>query len=342
MAPHEAGLDLDARAGIFSFAKRTWPPGQRQPLSPGDTLQDACSVKISTAYCNRMVADAADRGDVQEAITRMQKLRSDGLHPDGVAFNSLVMALVRTGDLDAVEEWITALSTPALYPEFAGLKLNATVYNDLVTTFAEQRKLAKAEKHASDMHDRGLKLDRKSYESLLQTCLAAGHTRRAHHWCQEMAEAGFRKPNKTMMKNLVCALTDAGNTQSANHWLTFMAEIGQPLDAETYEHVRTAYPLEIVPTLLSGEAGKCVPPVIRPAAIGGERRIHEVSATWAAATPRGLSSPGRPPGSPLLLLVGSSGLKSPSKAGRGPLQDMGMGDAWLARKRLGPGAARLR
>jgi len=59
-----------------------------------------------------------------------------------------------------------------------------------------------------------------------------------------------------LVLELAHALADSGNTQSANRWLGFVVESGRsPEDApETWEHVRAAHPVYIIPTLLSGES----------------------------------------------------------------------------------------
>merc|ERR1712039_754180 len=77
---------------------------------------------------------------------------------------------------------------------------------------------------------------------------------------------------KIMMANLVRKLADSGNPQSANHWLTYMAQLGQPLDSDTHEWVRQAHPMEILPSILSGESVECKAPRTRPATVGGEQR----------------------------------------------------------------------
>merc|ERR1711920_396542 len=52
-----------------------------------------------------------------------------------------------------------------------------------------------------------------------------------------------------------------------------MAQIEQPLDVATYEIVRNAHPVEILPSILSGENAELQkPPATRPATVGGERR----------------------------------------------------------------------
>jgi len=207
---------------------------------------------------------------------------------------------------------------PALYPELTAIAVTVAVYNSLVVAYAEQNRLASAEKHARDMGDKGLGLDKTSYECLVRASLNTGQSRRAHQWGLEMNAAGFRKPNISLMRSLICALSDAGNTQSANHWLAFMAEIGQPMDQQTYEVVRTVHPLEIVPAALSGEVGRAEPPVVRPACLAGERRLSKTT-DGAVQVERRLTPRADVPSArrrtPVLMLAGSSRLQSPLKTG---------------------------
>jgi len=314
MAIEVPDFDLDLRAGAFSFAKHDMV---REERSRNKSWGQGRCARISTQYANRMVAIAAENGNVLEAHGRMESLRRDGLKPDGVAFNALLSALISAQDLDRTEEWLASLSTPALYPELTGISVTADVYNELVVAYAEQNRLASAEKHARDMQDKGLKLDKTSYESILRACLSTGQSRRAHQWGLEMNAAGFRKPNISLMRSLICALTDAGNTKSANHWLAFMAEVGQPMDQQTYEIVRTVHPLEIVPAALSGEVGRAEPPVVRPACLAGERRLTTTDCAAQVEqrlTPcAGVASARRR--TPVLMLAGSSRLQSPLKTG---------------------------
>jgi len=354
------------------MAKRQWPMPVRQRQAsargPGRRL-DANAAKVGAQYCNRMVVDAAERGDLDEALMRMQKLRSDGLKPSSEAFNALLKEFLRTKDLDAVEEWLGKATASALYPELVGLGATAEVYHSLVTSLAEGGHLPKAETYARDMQGKGLELDAGSYQALIRACLDIGECRRAHAWCVEMTQVGHKKPNKALMKNLVWALTDAGNTTSANHWLKFMAEESSDLDRRTYEHVRAAHPLDIVPTGLSGEVGVSVAPIVRPATVGAERRKAEQPAKALAescpqesprtcessrqTTPRPawLSSPRRSAkGVRLQPITGGRQLQMPSKTGgleqadrsaskqavQSWLANLGTGDAWLARKGFEP------
>lgn len=270
MAIEVQDFDLDLRASAFSYAKHDMA---REERHRGKSWGPGRSAKISTQYANRMIVVAAQNGNVLEAHGRMESLRREGLKPDAESFNALLSALISSRDIDRAEEWLASLSTPALYPELTGIGVTADVYNALVVAHAEQNRLAIAEKHAQDMKDKGLRLDKMSYESLLRACLSTGQSRRAHQWSLEMNAAGFVKPNVSLMRSLIWALTDAGNTKSANHWLDFMAQSGHPMDQQTYELVRTVHPLEIVPAALSGEVGRAEPPVVRPACLAGERRL---------------------------------------------------------------------
>jgi pentatricopeptide repeat protein len=310
MAIEVQEFDLDLRASAISYAKHDMAREERyrnKSWGPGR------SAKISTQYANRMIVFAAENGNVLEAHGRMESMRRDGLKPDGASFNALLSALISSKDIGRAEEWLASLSTPALYPELTGIGVTAGVYNALVVAHAEQNRLASAEQHARDMEDKGLRLDKMSYESLLRACLSTGQSRRAHQWCLEMIAAGFKKPNVSLMRSLICALTDAGNTQSANHWLAFMAEAGHPMDQQTYELVRTVHPLEIVPAALSGEVGRAEPPVVRPACLAGERRLTSADGATQAEQRfiplAGVASARRR--TPVLMLAGSSRLQAP-------------------------------
>mmetsp|Transcript_10582 Transcript_10582/g.21468 ORF Transcript_10582/g.21468 Transcript_10582/m.21468 type:complete len:119 (-) Transcript_10582:65-421(-) len=105
----ESKLSLEAQAGILAVAKKQFPlPAKQRQVSarsPGRRLE-VNTAKVSAQYCNRMVIDAAERGELQEALIRMQKLRSDGLQPSSEAFNALVFEFLRCKDLDGAEEWL--------------------------------------------------------------------------------------------------------------------------------------------------------------------------------------------------------------------------------------------
>jgi len=357
----DAGLSLEAQAGVFAVAKKQWPLSarQRQASSRGAGRRlEANTAKVSAQYCNRMVVDAADRGDVEEALMRMNKLRADGLKPNCEAFNALLLELIRCNQVDEAEDWLGKASTSALYPEFAGLEVSVSIYIGLVASFAGGGQLPKAEKYAREAQGRGLEMDSSAYQTLVQACLDVGECRRAHAWCLEMVNVGHRKPTKALMKSLVWALTDAGNTMSANHWLKFMAEESSDLDNKTYEHLRSAHPLDIVPTGLSGEVGASVPPVVRPATVGGERRQAEQAkaspkvgaGSHESPRPAWLSSPRRTLQGMKLKPLSTAQL-SPKTGGPQAiggqtklaterwLADMGTGEAWLGRKGLGPVAS---
>lgn len=302
-------VELDARADLFCIAKRAHPPRRCSPKGerPAGEPQDGWTARAMGDYATRMVRYVADKGQAVEAEQRMEKLCQAGLRPDQSSYNALVTLLARQGDLERAEEWFRKPSEPALHPQLAGVYPDATSYRAMVVLCSDMGDMPRAEKYAREAEVAGIALDLRSFGSLVRACLAAGEPRRAHRWCGKAVDAGCRQLDKELVTDLVRALADAGNVQSANHWLTYMGEAGQRLDETTYEYVRAAHPLEIVPSTLSGEGARPRPPEMRPATVGtrspaarGVDAGSVVQAQDAASPPRiaATASTEAPPASP--------------------------------------------
>jgi len=270
MSGPSAPLDLEARAGLFSIAKRTHRPRRCSPKGEARDQQDAdgWTLRAKGEFCKRMVLAAVDREDVEEAVERFEKICSEDLDPDSKCFNAVVTLLAQQGDLERAEAWFRKPSEPALHPELANVAADAGNYIAMVVLCAERGEIPRAEKYANEAQAAGLRLDLRSYQAIVQACLLASEPRRAHAWASTMLAAGCKKFNKALMTSLVKALADTNNAQSADYWLTSMAEMGQRLDIDTYSYVRSLHPMEIVPSGLSGEGFRPRPPETRPATVG--------------------------------------------------------------------------
>eukprot|EP00930_Biecheleria_cincta_P057832 TRINITY_DN43703_c0_g1_i1.p1 TRINITY_DN43703_c0_g1~~TRINITY_DN43703_c0_g1_i1.p1 ORF type:complete len:408 (-),score=54.33 TRINITY_DN43703_c0_g1_i1:58-1281(-) len=281
---HEArevsGAALDARAGIYFFAKTNYPRPERtrtrqhcahdqpaaeqQPELPGED----CTSQQKSAYHSRLLKQSAGCEEIEESCSRIEYMCNRGLRPDNGSFNAFVALLARHGRLEEAEDWLRRPLAPSLHPALGGVEPSEVSYNALLTAFGQRMDLPRAERYATEMLGLGIHIDARSFGSLIEACLSEKDVRRAHHWAEVMVQAGQNKPNKAMMVSLVCSLAETGNVRSASHWLSFMESMKVPLGADVYELVQAKTPLEVVPTGLSGEGVPCKP-MFRPATAGG-------------------------------------------------------------------------
>lgn len=282
---HEArevsGTALEARAGIFFLAKTKHPRPQRkmtrqhcandQPVEERHAAMSMCTLEEDSTsqqlsvYHSKLLNQSAGRDELEASCSRIEYMCNRGLRPDSASFNAFVALLARHGRLEEAEDWLRRPLAPSLHPKLADVELNEDSYNALLTAFGELMDLPRAEMYASEMLGFGMRIDARSFVSLIMACLSEKEVRRAHHWTQLMVQSGQTKPNKALMASLVCSLAETGNVQSANHWLSFMEGAKVPLGTDVYKLVQAKAPLEVVPTGLSGE-GAPRKPVFQSAA----------------------------------------------------------------------------
>jgi tetratricopeptide (TPR) repeat protein len=263
-------------------------------------------------------------GNVDEAEAWMNKMLASGSDPQLESLKELLRAWAANGRLTKMEEWFAKAASPALYPEMNLFQLDAACYNIVALAFAEAGDTVRSEQYAREMQSLGFQINQKCYTALARCYLQKNDPRRAHAWCLEMVEgAGFKKPNKAVLLEVIRSLADQGNVSSANKWLGYMFDNNIRADDETYDYVRRAHPAIIIPTQLSGESWTPVPPLIKPVTLNGEgivrRELKEK--VWAGPkhTPRhhlsSLTERERRSRRPLAPLKGPSSARitSPSK-----------------------------
>lgn len=240
--------------------------------------------EIKAHMWSEIVIFSADSGKLEQAEQWMKKLDArKGFPPEVRAVNALIRAFIHAGNFFKAEEWFLQLLNPHLSPELGNIAPDSSTFNYMIRLCAEAGELVYAEAHIEDMNRFGVIPTLLTYSALVRGCIKVGEVRRGHRWferllangCAEHLEAfdaasikverarakcGLQVVwNMQLLDELVLelarALANTGNTQSANGWLGFAVESGRsPEDApEVWEHVRAAHPVDIIPTLLSGE-----------------------------------------------------------------------------------------
>jgi len=176
----------------------------------------------------------------------------------------------------------------------------------MILASAKAGDLARADKYlaqALETERPELRPHRNSFKTIVRSMVKAGEPKRAHHWMEDFVTRGCSECREyspeavklcasslrsmrpwnledhiTLVQELAKSLADAGNAVSANHWLGYLHKCGQaPSSREasaTYDYVRCASPLEIVPARLSVESPTGTRPEAAkrvPALLSGER-----------------------------------------------------------------------
>jgi len=246
---------------------------------------------LYSQHCNQQCQGNAASGCVEEAEAWMNKMLATGADPQLNSLKELLRAWAAKGMLAKIEEWFAKAASPALYPEMNCLELDEVCYDIVAQAFAQAGDIIRSEQYAREMEGLGFKISQKCYIALARCCLRNADPRRAHYWCLDMVEgAGFKKPNKAVLLDVIRALADQGNVASANKWLGYMSENNIKADEDTYDHVRRVHPAIIIPAQLSGETWRPVPAFVKSVTLNGEgivrRELQEK--VWAGPkhTPR--------------------------------------------------------
>lgn len=241
--------------------------------------------EIKARMWSEIVIFNADSDKLEQAEQWMKKLDArKGFPPEVRAVNALIRAYIRAANFQLAEEWFLQLLNPHLSPELGNIAPDSSTFNYMIRLCAEAGELVYAEAHIEDMKRFDVRPTFLTYSALVRGCIKVGEARRGHRWFESLLANGCaehpaafdaatvaseRARAKCGLKpvwdlrllddvvlELAHALADSGNTQSANRWLGFAVQSGRsPADApETWEHVRAAHPVHIIPTLLSGES----------------------------------------------------------------------------------------
>mmetsp|Transcript_23504 Transcript_23504/g.41321 ORF Transcript_23504/g.41321 Transcript_23504/m.41321 type:complete len:434 (+) Transcript_23504:144-1445(+) len=249
-------------------------------------LKGTRSKLLYHTHINHELQEAAARNEVESAEGYLSQMFRSGTRPNIDSFNGFLQALVNTQDLPKAEFWFQKLRHPALHPELFGLEPNSQTFDVMLQAHAANGSLGQAETYAKDAFNLDFELSNKSYVTLVRVWLDQGEPRRAHRWFATMVAAGFDKPNRALIIDLIKKLADSGNGGSAEHWLAFMAARKHTLDEGIYNFVRERHPFDIIPCQLSGDVAKLgvkglrlAPALLKPAYLRGEEEHEFVAKT---------------------------------------------------------------
>lgn len=304
-------------------------------------LQKACGQtstedkEVRARLWNDSICFSAERGNIEEAEAFRRKLDSRrGFHIAIRSLTALIRAYLKVQNFHKADELFKQVVEPAMHPELGNVRPDWEFFHCMVSLHAEAGKLALAERYFAETKRFKVTPSMRTFRSLMQSCICSGQPRRAHTWVEQLVKdgcvevpSGFptaavleereyqRSSIRThwqlnlfdaIVTELVEALADAGHTQTANLWLGYLVETGLgPKHApDLWEHVRGKHPVDIIPTLISGEAPQVpvnkahialAPPMTLPARLRGETPHArgwepfdgvDRLGSWTATTPR--------------------------------------------------------
>lgn len=279
-------------------------------------MQRACGLasteekEVRARMWNDSICFSAERGNIEEAEAVRRKLDSRrGYHIAIRSLTALIRAYLKVQNFHKADELFKQVVEPAMHPELGNVKPDWEFFHYMVSLHAEAGKLALAERYFAEMRRFKVIPSMRTFRSLMQSCIVSGQARRAHPWVEQLVKEGCvevpsgfppaavleereyqRSSIRThwqlnlfdaIVAELVEALAEAGHTQTANSWLGYLVECGLgPRNApDLWEHVRGKHPVDIIPTLISGEATQVplnrahialAPSVTLPARLRGE------------------------------------------------------------------------
>jgi len=288
-------------------------------LLPGAKTQ---ADQVFDVYCNGIVHSSAAGGALAKAEHWTRNLHVQrGCRLSGDAFEALLRAAVREGDFQKAEDWFYRAQTRNLDPELryhdpvglVGLKPGRVSYDIMIQGAAAAKDLVRGRRYFDHMQLRGFRPSLTSWHALIRACLEAGEAREAHRYLLALLEGGcssrksadyqpaalrllLRKPKAlrwnveehlALVGQVARALADAENPITADGWLRYLADSGSGPGGKaqsTWEHVRAAYPKEIVPAVFScfsdDPNGWGKPSRVQPATLSGEQALVVAKKTW--------------------------------------------------------------
>ncbi|CAJ1368714.1 unnamed protein product [Effrenium voratum] len=157
---------------------------------------------------------------------RPADLAQAGLQADVVAYNAVLDAYVRAGDLRAAGEWFYQIRANQLVP-------SAVSYNLLVGAYGSARHLAKAVRWFQKMLSADLSPDVISCNALLHGCAKAGRPWEAEQWLRRMEPLRL-SPDEISYTGVIGSFARANDAGGARRWLQRMEEAQLQPDEITY------------------------------------------------------------------------------------------------------------
>lgn len=161
------------------------------------------------------------RGRYEEALNLLDQMKRDGVRPDKFSYATLVEAVVSASD-DDLEELLYDMREQ-------GVVVDVVVYNLIIKSFCEQRRLAPAKRMVNEMEAAGLSPDSRSYGLLMKGLIDVGKPGAAltlfESACSDQKTVALTE-NHHLYTTAITAAAAVGDSQRALELLSRMNAIG--------------------------------------------------------------------------------------------------------------------
>ncbi|KAM7251776.1 hypothetical protein ACFE04_023659 [Oxalis oulophora] len=181
------------------------------------------SIKVNVFICNAILSCLVKSGKFDSGMKLFQKMKQDGLSPDGFTYNTLL-----TGCIKVKDGYATALK---LYEELKinGLQMDSVMYGTLMAVCASNNLCKEAERYFNQMKDERHSPNVYHYSSLLNAYSSDGNYKKADTLVEEMKSLGL-VPNKVMLTTLLKVYVRGGLFEKSRELLAELEDMGYAQD----------------------------------------------------------------------------------------------------------------
>lgn len=220
----------------------------------------------SFAY-NTVISAYARSGNLPRAEFWLAKMKAAGVIPTAVSFNILADACAKSDDPISAEAWMTRMIKEGVEP-------NSITYSTIIHASAKQGDVARAEDWLHKMLASGVEPSIVCYNSLISACGRSADVASAERWMREAQQRGL-EPRVTTYTALIDVCAKAGLALRAEEWLMKMEASGLEPNIITYGAILDA-------CAKSGDASRAKHWIQTMADRGVEPNSHTLSAAIAA------------------------------------------------------------
>jgi len=211
-------------------------------------------------FCLTVLKMSANSGNTAAAAWCMECMAENGIVPSVKAFNTLLNAGAKAGDLALVEKWWnsmskgcepTAVSYNIMISACAqakngnraeywfdkmvrdGFKPCNVTYGTLIDANAKRGNAVQAQLWALRMYSAGITLDIMAYNSLISVCGKSGDLVKAEFWLNHMISSKL-EPNEKVYNSFIHACGKCGALGKAEEWFERMEKSGCKTDMISY------------------------------------------------------------------------------------------------------------
>ncbi|RZC50743.1 hypothetical protein C5167_019170 [Papaver somniferum] len=232
-----------------------------------ETFRDMSCIPDLYTY-STLIDGLCKENRIEEAITLLDEMQSEGCFPNEVTYNALINGLCKKGDIARASKLVENMFLKGCIPNevtyntlIHGLCLkgklekavwlldrmvadkcvpNHVTYGTIVNGLVEQGKVADAVLLLDSIEDRGHRPNEYIYSSVASGLFKEGNSEGAVRLWQKMIEKGFQ-PNTVLYSVLIDGLCRQGKPDEAENILPEMANHGCIANAFTYSSLMRGF-----------------------------------------------------------------------------------------------------